>query len=148
MKNDNSNSSNPEYVADKFNTRQLAFQELMIGTLIYTVMLGFLSDYTQIVYSKSYSTIFLASIVLELLTYLTFKIKGVVVSHTKDTSQALMAFCVWFIMFSSKFVFIAVLDFFFGEYIRVNGFFGILLVVALVTVIHRLAYKIFEYLGK
>lgn len=135
-----------------FNSKQLAFQELFVGTLIYAVVLGFFNDYTSIVDAHSFSTIFFASIVLELLTFLAFLLKGRIIAWLKDHRGAvykiLMLFCVWLIMFVSKFVFIWTLDVAFGSYININGFFGILLVVASVTVIHRLALLFFKWLGE
>lgn len=134
-----------------FNSKQLAFQEIFIGTLLYVVVLGFFNDYTSVVFAKSISTIFFASLVLEVLTYLAFKLKSQIISWLKDRDgrayQILMFFSVWLIMFLSKFVFIWTLDRLFGDYISVEGFFGILLVVLCVTVTHKLAYKIFDMLG-
>jgi hypothetical protein len=136
----------------KFSPAQMLFQELVIGTLIYTTVLGFLNDYTSIVYAKSFSTIFFASIVLEFLTYLAFQLKGAIVSWLKDHDglpyRILMFFCVWLVMFASKFVFIWALDLLFGNYININGFFGILLVVLCVTVLHKLTYHVFKMLGR
>lgn len=135
----------------KFSSGQLIFQELFIGTLIYTTILGFFNDYTSIVYAKSFSTIFFASAVLEILTYLAFRLKGRIVSWLKGRDgmlyRVLMFFCVWLVMFLSKFVFIGALNVFFRDYITVNGFFDILLVVACVTVVHKLAFQIFKQLG-
>lgn len=134
-----------------FNARQLAFQELFIGTLIYAAVLGFFNDYTSIVSAQSFSTIFLASIVLEALTYLTFRLKSTVVTWLKSRRgfgyRVLMFFCVWLIMFLSKFVFIWALDAIFGAYIAMHGFFGILFVVLSVTIVHKLAYYAFKKLG-
>jgi hypothetical protein len=134
-----------------FSSRQLLFQELFIGTLIYSIVLGLFSDYTSIVYAKSFSWILFASIVLEVLTYLAFRLKGCIVRSLNNRKgkvyQILKFFSVWLIMFLSKFVFIGALDVIFGSYIRVNGFFGILAVVLCVTVIHKLAYKIFDRLA-
>jgi hypothetical protein len=134
-----------------FNAKQLAFQELFIGTLIYAVVLGFFNDYTTIVYAKSFSTIFLASLTLEILTFLVFKLKGQIVSWLKGRKglvyRALMFFSVWLVMFLSKFVFIWALAVLFGTYISISGFFGVLLVVLCVTLIHRVAYGIFRKLG-
>lgn len=139
-------------VPDRFSRKQLIFQELFIGTLLYAVVLGFFNDYTAIVSAKSFSTIFFASFVLELLTYLAFKLKGKIVAHFKDRSgnraRIAMGFLVWLVMFSTKFVFIWALDFVFGTYITVEGFFGILIVVLTVTATHKLAYVVFKELGK
>jgi len=135
-----------------FTPAQLAYQELFVGTLIYIAVLGLFNDYTSIVSAKSFSTIIYASIVLELLTYLAFKLKSTIIAWLKNREGAvykiLMFFCVWLIMFLSKFVFIWALDVIFGDYISINGFFGILLVVVSVTIAHKLAYYIFQRLGK
>lgn len=138
-------------VATIFTPKQLLFQEVFIGTLIYAVVLGFFNDYTSIVYADSFSTLFFASIVLEILTYLAFKLKGSIISWLKGrqgiASRLLMFFCVWLVMFFSKFIFVWVIDLLFGNYIAINGFFGILLVVLSVTVVQRLAYVVFKKLG-
>jgi hypothetical protein len=136
---------------DTPNSNQLAFQELFVGTLIYAVVLGFFNDYTNIVDAKSFSTIFLASIILEVLTFLTFKIKELSTNKFKDKSEfkykIARFFNVWLIMFLSKFVFVWVIDLIFTNNININGFFGILLVVATVTILHRLAYYTYKLLG-
>ena len=133
------------------SANQQMFQELFVGTLIYTTVLGFYNDYTNIVVAISFSTIFFAAIVLELLTYGIFKIKNSVVQALKHKTQwfykVILFFTVWFIMFVSKFVFIWVIDMIFGEYISINGFFGILLVVLTVTVLHKLAYYVYDRLA-
>lgn len=134
-----------------FNTRQLMFKELFVGTLIYAVVLAFFNDYTSFVYAKSFSTIFFAAILLEILTYLAFLVKGKIVDWLKNRQgiiyRLLMFFCVWLVMFLSKFVFIWAIDFIFGNNININGFFGILLIVLSVTVIHKLADYTFIKLG-
>ena len=133
------------------NSQQRLFQELFVGTLIYVLVLGFCNDYTSFVYAKSFSTVFFASIVLEILTYLAFQLKGKFVSWLKVRNglvyRVLMLFCVWLVMFISKFVFVWILDLIFGSYININGFFAILVVVLCVTIIHKLAYEIFNLLG-
>ncbi len=123
-----------------------------MGTFIYAVVLGFFNDYTTIVSARSFSTIFFASVVLEILTYLVFQLKNSIIAWLKDRDglkyRIAMFFCVWLVMFTSKFVFIWALDVFFDDYIIINGFFGILLVVISVTIIHKLAYMVFRRLGE
>lgn len=136
----------------KFSSKQLIFQELFIGTLIYVTVLGLFNDYTNIVVAKSFSTIIFASIALEILTYLAFQLKSIIVRFFNDRSslvyRILMFFNVWLVMFLSKFVFIWVLDLIFGSYININGFFGILVVVLSVTILHKLAIYIYRQLGE
>lgn len=134
-----------------FNRKQLVFKELFVGSLIYAVVLGFFNDYSDIVYAKSFSTIFLAAIVLEILTYLAFLLKSNIIKRLNGRQQLIykimMFFSVWFVMFVSKFVFIWAIDFIFGDYINIYGFFGILIVVVCVTIVHKLADLIFIKLG-
>lgn len=134
-----------------FNSSQLLFKELFVGTLIYAVVLGFFNDYTSLVYAKSFSTIFLAGIVLQVLTSLAFLLKGGIISWLKHHKgwpyRALMFFCVWLVMFVSKFVFVWVIDFIFGNNINIDGFFGILAVVLAATIISKLSDYIFAWLG-
>lgn len=135
-----------------FNSRQLFFKELFVGTLIYAVVLGFFDDYTSIVEARSFSYIFMAAIVLELLTCGVFAVKNAIVGHLRHresrASTVLMAFGVWLVLFSSKFVFIWAIDVAFGDDVNINGFFGIFVVALVVTVMHRLADWVFIRLGR
>lgn len=134
-----------------FNSRQLLFKELFVGTLIYAVVLGFFNDYTSIVYAKSFSTIFYSAVVLEILTYIAFFLKNKIViwlNYRKGLIyRILMFFFVWLVMFLSKFVFVWIIDMIFGNNINIYGFFGILVIVLCVTIIHKLASKVFIELG-
>lgn len=89
---------------------------------------------------------------LEVLTYLAFQLKARIINTLKGreglTYSILMFFGVWLVMFMSKFVFIWILDVLFGSYININGFFGILLVVPCVTVLHKVAVYTFKRLGQ
>lgn len=105
---------------------------MVLGTLLYSVVLGFFNDYTAVLHTKSYSTTFLLAIVMQLLTFATFKLKDVAVKRLKY-NKALMAFGVWFIMFSSKFVFLGVIAIIFQEDVQVSGFIGLLLIIAVLT---------------
>lgn len=134
-----------------FNNRQLLFKELFVGTLIYAVVLAFFGDYTDIVQATSFSMIFLAAIVLEVLTCGVMALKKHIVQWLKDKSgifyRFCMFFCVWLVMFSSKLVFIWVIDFIFGEHMNIHGFFGVLWLVLSVTILHKLADRVFLLLG-
>lgn len=134
-----------------FNSRQLLFKELFVGTLIYTTVLGFFDEYTSIVEATSFSYVFFAAILLEVLTCLVLAVKDAIVGRLRHrgTRRALvlMAFSVWFVMFSSKFVFIWAIDLVFGDDVNINGFFGVFAVAIVVTVAHRLADLVFARLG-
>jgi hypothetical protein len=135
-----------------FTSGQLLFKELFVGTLIYAVVLGFFDDYTSIVEARSYSYIFLAAIVLEVLTCATLAVKDAIVARFRHRESlgatAFMALGVWGVLFMSKFVFIWAIDLVFGDTININGFFGIFTVALVVTVVHRLADWVFIRLGR
>lgn len=134
-----------------FYSKQLLFKEIFVGTLIYAIVLGFFNDYTSVVSAISFSSIFYAAVVLEALTYLALSLKSKIIIWLRNRQgmayKILMFFCVWLVMFISKFVFIWVIDIIFGNNINIYGFFGILLVVLCVTIIHKLADKVFMGLG-
>ncbi len=64
--------------------KQRVFREMLIGTLIYSVVIGFFNDYTNIISTRSYSITFALAIVLQLLTFLAIYIKGLVVKYLKN----------------------------------------------------------------
>lgn len=134
-----------------FSPNQLTFKDIAVGTLIYAVVLGFLDDYTDLVTAKSFSTIFLASLVLSILTWLTFLLKNKTLQRLKGreggSHPLLIGFCIWLILFFSKFVFLDVIDIFFGDDIDFRGFAGIVVTILLVTILTRLADFIFLRLG-
>lgn len=134
-----------------FSSRQLLFKELFVGTLIYAVVLGLFDDHTSVVEARSFTDLFLAAIVLQVLTCGAFAVKDAIVGHLRHRDSrgatALMALGVWFVMFASKFVFVWAIDLVFGDDVNIDGFFGIFLVVLVVTVVHGLADWLFVRLG-
>ena len=122
--------------------RQQLFREMVLGTLVYAVVLGFFEEYTDILSTWSYTTTFLAAIVLQILTYVTLWLKSLVVRHFRGKegrkSFALMAFAVWLIMFSSKFVFLGVIEFVFGSSVDITGFIGLMLIIIVMTIVKKL----------
>lgn len=132
-----------ESTTEAVSPNQRLYREVLVGSLIYSVVLGFLDSYTSIVYARSYSYLFSASILLELLTMGAFAIKRRIVARFRDRDgarfKAAMGLGVWFVLFSSKFVFVGVINLVFGDDVDVNGFFGILVVVTCVTVLRRLS---------
>lgn len=122
--------------------RQQLFREMVFGTLVYAVVLGFFEDYTEILSTWSYTITFLVAVVLQLLTYATLWLKSLVVRQFKGKEGkkafALMAFAVWFLMFSSKFVFLGVIEFVFGSAVDITGFVGLMLIIITMTIVKRL----------
>lgn len=120
----------------KLNDQQIFYREMVLGTLVYSVVLGFFNDYTKILETSSYSSTFLAAFVLQLLTYYTLFLKKWVGSkftkHSKKSKFG-FGFSVWLILFLSKFVFLATIDFIFGNNVNISGFFGLMFIVVVMT---------------
>lgn len=134
------------------NKKQIIYKEVLIGTLIYSVVLGFYNDYTDIFSAKSFSTIFFTALVMQILTYLTFALKDLTINWLKGKEGLLykiaMFICVWIIMFLSKFVFLWVIDILFGSYVTINGFIGLIAIILTVTILDKFANFVFLKLGK
>ena len=120
---------------------------MILGTLVYAVVLGFFEDYTNIISTWSYSATFLVAIVMQLLTYATFWLKSQVVKRFKGRGEkkyvAALILGVWGIMFISKFVFLAVIDFIFGSSVTISGFIGILIIIITMSLIKKLIDSIY-----
>lgn len=125
---------------------------MVLGTLVYSVVLGFFNDYTDILSTKSYSTTFLVAIVMQLLTYLTLRFKKRVSGRFKNSVTPLSKFghvlSVWLILFLSKFVFLAVIDFVFGQAVSISGFVGLLLIIITMTAAKELTDYVFDKLAE
>jgi len=118
--------------------KQQLFRDMVLGTLVYSVVLGFFEDYTDIVNTWSYSTTFFVAIVMQILTYISFWLKSLVVKYFKGKEGkkylAALVFGVWLVMFISKFVFLAVIDFIFGSSVEISGFVGLVIIIVTMTV--------------
>lgn len=130
---------------------QEVFTEIVFGTLIYTIVFGFLNDYTNLVAAKSYSTIVLASLLMQLLVYPTLKLKEWLVNwfrqkNTKARKLGLI-FTIWGILFVSKFVFLEILLFVFKDSLFISGFVAVLLIILCSTIITQLFKYIYILLG-
>lgn len=109
-----------------------------MGTLIYAVVLGFFNDYTSILDTESYSTTFLVAVVMQVLTYFTLLAKKKVANRFRQKSGSWNKFSlivgVWLVLFLSKFVFLAAIDFIFGQYVEISGFIGLIAIILTMTI--------------
>lgn len=124
------------------NSRQRIFREWTSGTLIYAVVMGFFNDYTDFLRIESFSTVFLAALVMQALTFATLGIKKQVSrwyrGRTGTRSKVAHGFSIWAIMFFSKFVFLWVIDIVFGGAVEVSSFVGLMLIIAVMVIVSRL----------
>lgn len=115
---------------------------MVLGVLLYSVVLGFFNDYTHILHTTSYSVTFLLAVVMQILTYLTFAVKNSAQVWFQDKNSKAykfaLIFTIWLILFLSKFVFLWVISFVFRQEVHISGFVGLLLIVAILTVLQQL----------
>lgn len=115
----------------------------MLGTLIYSVVLGFFNDYTDILYTVSYSTTFLMALLMQCMVFPTILFKKRIALWFKARggkyTRLATVFAVWLVMFSSKFVFLAAIDMVFGDAVVISGFVGLLLIIVTATLLQALA---------
>lgn len=133
------------------NSKQILFRDMVLGTLVYAVVLGFFNDYTSILDTKSYSTTFLVAIVMQILTYLTLLLKKRIVSGFSQRGGSLskvgMILGVWLVLFLSKFVFLAAIDFIFGQAVEISGFVGLMAIIITMTLVKESIDYIFNKLA-
>jgi len=124
-------------LSTNMSPKQQFFNDMVLGALVYSVVLGFFEQYTAILSTWSYSITFLVAIVMQILTYLALRLKSQVVTHfqkkTGKSYTAVIILSVWAIMFFSKFIFLAVIDLLFGHTVTISGFIGLLLVIMTMT---------------
>jgi hypothetical protein len=134
------------------NKRQRIFREMLTGVLLYSVVLGFFNDYTDILHTGTYSTTFAVAIVMQILTFLTFALKDLVLRWLNGRGtpprKAVVAFSVWLIMFLSKFVFLGAISVIFRGEVMISNFVGLLLIIICMTVAQKLVELAYEKLGE
>jgi len=114
---------------------------MVLGVLLYSVVLAFFNDYTNIFSASSYSTTFAVAVVMQLLTYATFVAKDRIVyrfRRAESTSRIGIALSVWLLMFLSKFVFLGAIDLIFSQEVEISGFFGLIAIIASLTIAQSL----------
>lgn len=130
---------------------QTIFREMVLGTLLYAVVLGFFADYTDFLSVKSYSTTFLAAILLQILTYLTLGLKTWIIAKFRGKTGAAhrtaLVLSVWLVMFLSKFVFLWALDIAFSPNFQISGFAGLVLIILTMLVAQQLIDLVYRKLG-
>ena len=131
--------------------KQRIFVDWVLGTLLYAVVLGFFNDYTDLLRIASFSTLFAAALVLQALTAATFRVKDIVTKPFADRSSRRSrlgyGLSLWAISFFSKFVFLEVIVLIFGSAVKINGFVGLMLIVATMVVASKAIEATYSRLG-
>lgn len=121
------------------NLSQETYRDWVLGTLVYMVVLSLFNDYTHMITITSASTILLASLVLQALTFWTIGFKKWLSSQfTYPKEQKLKPakfFSLWAVLFFSKFIFLWVIDIIFGKNVEFAGFVSLIVVILTMIVL-------------
>jgi hypothetical protein len=122
--------------------RQEIFRDWTVDVLLYAVVLGFFNDYTGAIYIDSFSTTFLAALVMKALLAATFRLEHRVGNWFKAREgkiyKAGYILTAWAIMFFSKFIFLEVIDFVFGKAVEITGFVGLVLMILTMIIARKI----------
>lgn len=133
------------------SARQRVAVELAAGTALYSIVLALFDDYTDLLSISSFSLTLGLAAVMHLMTAATFAAKcGFVARHARrgrpggTVGQVLG---MWFILFSSKFVFLWVIEALFPRNVQLSGVVGLMAVIAAFTVTDRVGRAVYDKLG-
>jgi len=127
--------------ARSYSDRQRLFLLYFVGALVDLVVLGLFDQYSEHVYVDTFTTMVLASVLLQLLLKGTIAVEHWVASHFKGKTGAgwktLRFFCAWLVLFGSKFVILEALALTFSEDVQFHGWMhGIVwLIIVVVTMV-------------
>lgn len=124
--------------------------EFFVGIALYSMVIGFFNDYTDLIRTGTYSVTFGLAILMQGLTYLVFGVKRLFVRwHIGSGSRggrAVRFLGVWAIVFVSKFVVLWAIDVVFRGAVEVSGFVALIVVMAAFTVAQALAWWLYRRL--
>lgn len=149
----NSETLLPESAAP--SDRQRTFARYFTGALIDLVVLGLFNEYSDKVHVYDFTTLVLASILLQLLLKWTIiaehHVLGYFASKTGLAWTSLKFFVAWLILFGSKFVILEALSLAFGDLVQFHGIFHgivwLIIVVVLMIVVEELVARLYRKLA-
>jgi len=138
-----------------YSDRQRIFLLYFVGALVDLVVLGLFDEYSEHVYVDDFTTMLLASIVLQFLLKGTIAVEHWVASHFKGKAGALWKslrfFCAWLVLFGSKFVILEALDIAFGDSVQfegwLHGIVWLIIVVVTMVIVEELVVRFYRKLA-
>ena len=135
--------------------RQRTFARYFVGALIDLVILGLFNEYSEHVHVHDFTTLVLASILLQFLLKWTIiaehYVLGFFTGKTGFAWKALKIFVAWLILFGSKFVILEALSLAFGDLVQFHGIFHgivwLIIVVVLMVIVEELVARFYRRLA-
>ena len=120
------------------STGQRLFLRYFTAILVDLVVLNLFAEYWELVEVNSFTISVFAAVLLQVLLKLTLAIEHRIGAFFKTKegalAKALHFLVAWFVLFGSKFVILAALDFAFGEWVHFRGpFHGVVAFIAVVV---------------
>jgi len=137
------------------SSRQRTFLRYFTGTLIDLVVLGLFDEYSEKVHVYDFTTLVLASILLQFLLKWTIiaehKILHLFDGKTGVAWKSFKYFTAWLILFGSKFVILEALSMAFGDLVQfhgvLHGIVWLILVVVTMVVVEELVVRFYRRLA-
>jgi len=135
--------------------RQRTFARYFTGALIDLVVLGLFNEYSEHVHVYDFTTLVLASVLLQLLLKWTIIAEHHVLVYfagkTGFAWTSLKFFVAWLILFGSKFVILEALSLAFGDLVQFHGVFHgivwLIIVVVVMIVVEELVARLYRKLA-
>ena len=135
--------------------RQRTFARYYTGALIDLVILGLFNEYSDKVHVYDFTTLVLASVLLQLLLKWTIiaehRVLALFAGKTGFAWKALKFFVAWIILFGSKFVILEALSLAFGNLVQFHGIFHgivwLIIVVVVMVVVEELVVRFYRKLA-
>ena len=142
-------------VAKIYSDRQRLFLLYFVGALVDLVVLGLFDQYSDKVFVDSFSTMLLASVVLQLLLKATIAVEHKVAAYFNAKSggfnRFMRFFCAWLVLFGSKFVILEALSFAFGDSVKfegvLHGIVWLIIVVLTMVLVEEIVARIYRRLA-
>jgi hypothetical protein len=137
------------------SNRQRTFLRYFTGTLIDLVILGLFNEYSSKVHVYDFTTLLLASILLQFLLKWTIIaehwVLGYFTGKTGFAWKSLKIFVAWLILFGSKFVILEALSLAFGDLVQfhgvLHGIVWLIIVVVTMVVVEELVVRLYRKLA-
>jgi hypothetical protein len=135
--------------------RQRTFLRYFTGALIDLVILGLFNEYSEHVHVYDFTTLLLASVLLQFLLKWTIiaehYVLGFFTGKTGFAWKSLKLFVAWLILFGSKFVILEALSLAFGDLVQFHGIFHgivwLIIVVVLMVIVEELVVRFYRKLA-
>lgn len=145
----------PASAVGTHSDRQRLFLLYFVGALVDLVVLGLFDQYSDKVFVDTFTTMLLASIVLQLLLKATIAVEHKVAAYFKSKPGGFMKFmrffCAWLVLFGSKFVILEALTLAFGEDVKfegvLHGIVWLIIVVVTMVIAEEIVVRIYRKLA-